>query len=216
MRWAGEALQFLGDNALTRGWSDGVTNLVIQPAEVAGAELARLVGMGAGADAMVGQDTRVRLARRMVEDLTATGGKLSPETVAILQERVDPAFDVGRYEGAVRVFDNDGASFDERVLRVAEALRQGDYAPGTEPSGVIRQQTDALRHAVNDGSARAYTAAGEPVRQYLLGSPVAAYGATGAGLGAVGLGLAQLLGQAQEPPAEPERKPKKEKKPEER
>ena len=216
MRWAGEALRWLGDNALTRGWNDLATNVVIQPAEVAGAELLRLVGAekwdpklvemlpgnGKGSAAMVAQDTRVRLARRMAEDLEATGGSLQPETVQILQKYVDPAFDVGRVHDAVPLMNAAGAGHEDRILQLAKLLGSVPYAPGTEELGnVVRQQTNQLRHAVLDGSARAYTAAGEPLRQYLIGSPLAAYAATGLGAGAVGLGLAELLSQV---PSEPQ------------
>lgn len=219
-RWAGEALQALGDNALTRGWNDLVTNVVIQPAEVAGAELARLVGAGAGSDAMVAQDTRVRLARRMVEDLAATGGTLRPETVQILQGMVDPGFDVARVEAAVPKMNAAGLDHEGRVLQVAELLNSVPYAAGTEERGdVVREATNQLRHAVLGGSARAYTAVGEPIRQYVIGSPLAAYAATGLGAGAVGLGLAELLAQQPQAEVQPakEKSPRKqEKKKEER
>jgi hypothetical protein len=220
MRWAGEALRWLGDNALTRGWSDAVTNVVIQPAEVAGAELARLVGAGAGSDAMVAQDTRVRLARRMAEEMAATGGTMSPETVKILREYVDPEFDVAGIQGKYPRYNQAGLGMDDRTVDLSNYLADLKYLPGTEERGdVVRQQTNQLRHAVLDGSARAYTVAGEPVRQYLIGSPLAAYAATGLGAGAVGLGLAELLSQLPADPQEAEpraeaparRKPEKEK-----
>ena len=181
MRWAGDVLALLGDNALTRGWNDLATNVVIQPVERGVAELARVVAGGAGGDAMAAQDTRVRLARRMVDDLVASGGKLSNETVEILRSHVDPQFDVARYEGAVPMFDREQVPYEERVLRVAEALNRGEYAPGTETRGdIISARTDALRQAAL-GGVRAYSHPGELMRQFGNGRPHAAYRAPGPG-----------------------------------
>lgn len=215
MRWAGEALAFLGDNALTRGWNDLTTNVVIRPVEEGVANLAAAMGGRGGADALLADDTQVRVARRILADLEATGGKLKPETVALLRQHVDPGFEVSRYEAALPRFQQAKLDEEARVDQLVSALQGGTYLPGvSEADGVIRGRTEKLRDALLEGDmAHALTEIGEPIRQYVLGSPVAAYAATG-GAGALGVAglqalMAELAGEEQ-PPAKREQKEKKE------
>lgn len=221
MRWAGEALAFLGDNALTRGWNDVTTNVVIRPVEEGIANLAAAMGGGGGADALLADDTQARVARRILADLEATGGKLKPETLALLREHVNPDFEVSRFEAALPLFQQKRLEEEARVNQLTSMLQfQKDgspvvYLPGvSEADGVIRGRTEKLRDALLEGDmAHALTDIGEPIRQYVLGSPVAAYAATG-GAGALGVAglqalMAELAGEEQ-PPAKREQKEKKE------
>ena len=160
-----------GDNPLTRSWSDLVTGGVIQPVE-------RLL-LGPAAES---RDTQMRLSRAVVADLSANGGRLSPSMAAVLQEHVDPDADLERLNGATARMDAARLGEEERAVQINTLLAQGTYGPGlVERGDVSESRTAALRQALLAGEPkRASTELGEVMRQYGLGSPVAAYGAVAA------------------------------------
>ena len=160
-----------GDNPLTRSWSDLVTGGVIQPVE-------RLL-LGPAAES---RDTQMRLSRAVVADLSANGGRLSPSMAAVLQEHVDPQVDLERLNGATARMDAARLGEEERAVQINTLLAQGPYGPGlVERGDVSESRTAALRRALLTGQPkRASTELGEVMRQYGLGSPVAAYGAVAA------------------------------------
>ena len=177
MRRAGEQsgmvrlLAAAGDNPLTRAWGDLVTGVVIQPVE-------RLV-VGPKVQA---RDTQMRLARQVAADLQAHGGALSQPMEELLRTHVDPAVDVARLNRATAAMDAAGLGEEERAVQINTLLAQGAYRPGlVERGDVDEQRTAALREALLKGQPRrASTEAGELMRQYGLGSPLAAYGALAA------------------------------------
>ncbi len=185
--------ELLLHNPLTRTWNDVVTDSVIRPIE-------RLVG---GA-ATVADDTQVRLARRLVEELEGNGGELTPQSAALLGEHVDPAFDLGRLNRALARMNEAGLGFEDRVMQVTTLLGTGAYRPGLSERGdVDLGRTLALRRAVvGRGSSHAYTNAGELMRQYGIGSPLAAYAASGAALAAVIQAAVALRGNDRNAPEE--------------
>lgn len=157
-----------GDNLLTRAWNDLVTGAVIQPVE-------RWVG---GA-ALESRDTQMRLARAVAADLASHGGVLSAPMTALLREHVDGQVDVERLNRASAVMDAAGLNTEERAVQINTLLAGGAYHPGlVERGDVDERRTSALRQAVLAGQPRrASTEAGEVMRQYGVGSPLAAYGA---------------------------------------
>jgi hypothetical protein len=184
-----------GDNPLTRAWSDLVTSAVIQPVE-------RLV-LGPVAEA---RDTQMRLARSVVADLQSHGGVLSGPMEQLLREHVDPAVDVERLNRATAVMDAAGLGAEERAVQINTLLAQGAYRSGlVERGDVDEQRTADLRAAVLQGQPRrASTEAGEVMRQYGLGSPLAAYGALGAAVAGV-LAAADALNRSRPGAKETER-----------
>lgn len=189
MRRAGEHpalvawLAAVGDNPLTRAWSDLVTGAVIQPAE------RLLLGPAAAS-----RDTQMRLARQVVADLRAHGGVLSEPMTALLRQHVDPAVDVERLNGATARLDAAGLGEEERAVQINTLLAQGPYRPGlVERGDVDERRTAALRQAVLRGQPlRASTEVGELLRQYGPGSPLAAYGAVAGAVAGV-VAAAQAL-----------------------
>lgn len=185
--------ELLLHNPLTRTWNDVVTDKVIRPIE-------RLVG-GAAA---VADDTQVRLARRLVEELEGNGGELTLQSAALLGEHVDPAFDLGRLNRSLSRMNEAGLGFEDRVMQVTTLLGTGAYRPGLSERGdVDLGRTLALRRAVVErGGSRAYTNAGELMRQYGIGSPLAAYAASGAALAAAIQAAVALRGNERNAPEE--------------
>jgi hypothetical protein len=98
---------------------------------------------------------------------------------ALLRRHVDPQIDVARLNRATGRMEAAGLGEEERVVQLNTLLAQGRYQPGlVERGDVDPERTAALRAAVLAGQPRrASTEAGELMRQYGLGSPVAAYGA---------------------------------------
>lgn len=195
---AGESFQqrlmeLVLQNPLVRSWNDALTDAAIRPIE-------RLVG----GNAVVSDDTQVRLARMVVEDLEGNGGMLTPRSAAILGEHVDPAFDLGRLNQAISRMNGAGLGFEDRVMQITTLLGQGPYRPGLSERGdVDLERTLSLRRAVlAGGRSHAYTNAGELMRQYGLGSPLTAYAASGVALAAAIQAAGELLGKERNPPAE--------------
>ncbi|EDY37960.1 hypothetical protein CPCC7001_839 [Cyanobium sp. PCC 7001] len=190
----------VANNRFTHSWNDAVTDGLIAPAE-------RLL-LGQAAQS---RDTQMRLARAVEADLAAHGGVLSAGMQRLLQEHVDPAVDLARLDRASAVMDAAGLQGEERVVQLTTLLAQGRYRPGlVERGDVDARRTRQLREAVLAGQPRrASTATGELVRQYGLGSPLAAYGAAGvaaAGLLAAAAALHEDAPQAragEQPPAAP-------------
>ena len=189
MRRAGEQsgivrlLAAAGDNPLTRAWNDLVTGAVIQPVE-------RLV-LGPAAQS---RDTQMRLARQVVADLQAHGGRLSEPMAALLREHVNPQVDLSRLNRATAVMDAAGLGEAERAVQINTLLAQGPYRPGLVERGDVDEvRTAALRDALLVGQPRrASSELGELMRQYGPGSPLAAYGAMGGVLAGV-VAAAQAL-----------------------
>jgi hypothetical protein len=180
-------------NPLVGSWNDALTNAAIRPFE-------RLVG----GNAVVADDTQVRLARMLVEDLQDNGGRLTPRSVAILGEHVDPAFDLGRLNQAISRMNKAGLGFEDRVMQITTLLGQGPYRPGLSERGdVDLERTLALRREVlAGGRSHAYTHAGELMRQYGIGSPLAAYAASGIALAAAIQAATELQGKERNAPVE--------------
>ena len=174
-----------GDNPLTRSWSDLVTGGVIQPVE-------RLL-LGPAAES---RDTQMRLARAVAADLSGNGGRLSPSMAALLQEHVDSQMDLERLNQATARMDAARLGQEDRAVQINTLLAQGNYRPGlVERGDVDEKRTAALRVAVLAGEPkRASTELGEVMRQYGLGSPIAAYGAVAAAVAGV-LAAADALHQ---------------------
>ena len=136
----------LGDNPLTRSWSDLVTGAVIQPWE-------RFL-LGPGVES---RDTQRRLARAVAADLHSHNGELSPSMAALLREHVDPQLDVARLNQATARMDAAGLDQEERAVQINTLLAQGPYHPGlVERGNVDAGRTAALRQAV---------LAGQPLRR---------------------------------------------------
>ncbi|MGB5136061.1 MAG: hypothetical protein WBN89_12895 [Prochlorococcaceae cyanobacterium] len=167
---------------MTRAWNDLIADGVVRPIE-----------RQAGGVAVVADDTQVRLARHLLDDLHRHAGVLSPQTLGLLHGHVDPEFDATRLRQGLRRMQEAGLDHEDQVAQVTTLLGRSRYLPGLSERGdVDLERTLELRQAILAGQpSRAYTEPGELMRQYGLGSPAVAYGVGG---GALALALQAALG----------------------
>jgi hypothetical protein len=143
---------FLGDNALTRSWAGTMDRHVITPVE----------GMVLG-----DKDLRQQLAK-VVRERTPDDGVLSEDQLR--------AFDLLKGEPANR------AGLQQAVAAAEDhALEAGGQAlSAIEKFGTPRSRLQEAASLLADGR-KGLTETGDYVRQFGLGSPVAAYSAVAAG-----------------------------------
>lgn len=213
-----EILEMITDNPWTRTWNNLVTDVAIRPVE------RMVIGLDAAAD-----DTKVRLARMLDEmgmAMAQTDGVLPREEAMRLQNiaaktglRPEALLEViaaARSEVPAQVEAlNPLKAHEARTEYISNALDKSvKYKPGhsavsREKTGMpdnpaVDDQADMeLRDAMYEGDySRAYSKAGEIARQYVIGSPLAAYGVGAAGLYGGIQGLASLLGGNEAAPPE--------------
>jgi hypothetical protein len=142
---------FLGDNALTRSWAETVDRHVITPVE----------GMVLG-----DEDLKLQLAK-VVRERTPENGVLTPQQLKAF-ELLKGAPLADGFQARISEFENPVAAVGDQAHGVIDA-----YATPRS-----RQQEVAALLA--DGRV-GLTETGDYVRQFGLGSPVAAYSAVAAG-----------------------------------
>ena len=143
---------FLGDNALTRSWAETMDRHVITPVE----------GMVLG-----DEDLRQQLAK-VVRERTPESGVLTPQQLKAFELLKGGAGDGQALQASI--------SAEERPV-----MAVGDQALGLmQSAGTPRNRLQETAALLADGRV-GLTETGDYVRQFGLGSPVAAYSAVAAG-----------------------------------
>ena len=161
----------LGDNAYTRAWRQAVDNTLITPVELA---------MASG---WPGGDRMGQVMKRM----TGPDGQLTGQGQRLL-EHVVASPDDGAGKGERLRGSLDGKRGDELAWMLSEAAQKLEGKPLKEAMGIA-----ALRDGVVG-----YSAAGDTARQFVLGTPLAAYGIPLAGAGMAAWGLNDVLAAQQQ------------------
>lgn len=162
---------FLGDNAYTRAWSKGVDSGVITPVELA---------------MMKGWPEEERMGQVM-KRMTGPDGQLTDQGQGLL-DHVVRSLDDGAGKGEKVRGLMSGKSGDELAYVLGEAAKKLEGEQLREAMGLA-----ALRDGVVG-----YTAAGDTARQFVLGTPAAAYGLPLAGAGLAAWGVHDVLAAQQQ------------------
>ena len=171
---------FLGDNGYTRAWSEGVDRNVITPVELQFVnEMPPVQQFNAFATRMLDGNAQLNERGTAFVDAVRYGKGDSPE---MRQTVLDALNGLGQGDG----------SLEAREMAVLGGLR---YAAQKAEGEAMKRGLDAL--APRDGR-NGYTELGRQMRQYGLGSPVAAYGLPAAGIGLAGWGIHDVLAAQQQ------------------
>jgi hypothetical protein len=163
MRFAGDLIGYILDNPYTRWFKKGVDRTVILPLESLGATNENLM---AKVPAMIAADT-------------ASNAVPTPGQIAALSALGGGPVDVKTLFGAVNRYIDEGVSPGDAYAGIAK-----DIINNKSSSREALQQ--AAAHVVQGD--RGLTDMGDNVRNFLLGSPAAAYGTAAVGAGLLGYG----------------------------
>ncbi len=162
---------FLGDNAYTRAWSKGVDSGVITPVE-----LAMMKGL---------PDDKA--LEPIIKQMAGSDGQLTAQGQQLL-DHVASSLD-------------DGAGKGQRI-RDAVAAKSGDPMALQLKQLVQALEGEELKKALSIAALRdgvvGYTGPGNTMRQFVLGSPAAAYGLPLAGAGMAAWGVHDVLAAQQQ------------------
>lgn len=167
---------FLTDNPLTRSWADTMDRYVVSPVE-------RMV---------VSDDAMRQGVAAMVADRLPEGRVLTEEQRRALEILKGAPVDEGALNADLAQMEHQAAQ--RRIGSVAENYMQDRY----ERDAASRAAAELVDGRVG------LTQAGDFLRQFVVGSPVAAYGAVGAGgaLGTMGAMEAYQMWLAQQQQAQ--------------